>query len=89
MKYVKLPIPVEAVQWFKEGDHHKVVCNHFEPATGYKEYGIKTREGWHAVVPGCWIMGPGAEGEFWAIQDSIFRKTYAPADSANEVPRES
>jgi hypothetical protein len=81
MKYVKKRIPIDAVQWFKEGDHHAVICNFFDTEDGYKEYAIRTREGDLAVTEGCWIVGPGAEGEYWPVQDSIFRATYEPFDS--------
>lgn len=36
------------------------------------------------VCPGDWIVGPGAEGEFWPVKASIFAKTYEPVDSAAE-----
>jgi hypothetical protein len=69
-QYCKKRIPVNAIQWHKAGDHAAVVLNESGcPA-------IKTAEGWLSVVQGCWIVGPGAAGEYWPVQDAIFRATY-------------
>ncbi len=76
MKYVKRPIPVDAVQWF-DGDHPALSSG--RDLRGNERMFIATREGRLAVTPGCWIMGPGVEGEYWAVQDSIFQKSYMPA----------
>ncbi len=40
---------------------------------------ISTLEGLMAVRPGDWII-TGVEGEHYPCKDSIFRKTYEPAD---------
>ena len=77
-KYIKKPIAVEAVQWLKPGDHPMVARSSVFADT----YRIRTPEGDQYVTPGCWILGPGVEGEYWPIQDSIFRKSYEPAASA-------
>jgi hypothetical protein len=71
-KAIKKPIPVSFVQWFKHGDHSAV--GHWG---GNRDYGyIKTLEGGLEVVPGTYIMGPGAGGEYWPIRKDIFEKTY-------------
>lgn len=84
MKYVKKPIPIEAVQWFKLGDHPEVVDVHptysdFIPvkngATGY----IDTLEGGHFVTAGDWII-QGVAGEFYPCKPDIFEKTYVIYD---------
>ena len=73
MKYRKKPIEVDAVQWFSHGDHPAV----HEYADNKGIYsGIKTIEGMLRVTPGCWIVGPGAKGEYWPVQDDIFKATY-------------
>jgi hypothetical protein len=87
--YRKKPIPVTATQWFKHGDHPEV--------TGYDEnwliagedetpvnFGIHTLEGHIKVTPGCWIVGPGYSGEYWPVQDDIFRATYEPCTDIQE-----
>lgn len=88
MKVRKKPVVVNAVQWFKRGDHHKVRAvpdghSLWDAAGGSlaPKYGwIKTLEGGHIVIPGDWIVGPGAEGEYWPVKASIFKKTYELID---------
>jgi hypothetical protein len=72
--YVKRPMPVEAVQWFKEGDHPKVWTSYLNKDT-YHGF-IETPEGIMKVVIGSWIVGPGYAGEYWPVKDDIFRNTY-------------
>ena len=86
-KFRKLPVEVEAVQWFKDGDIDAVVsmgtplptkrirnCRHCD--NPIQEHGrIKTLEGWHFVCPGDWIV-TGVEKEQYPVKDSIFKKTY-------------
>ena len=38
------------------------------------------------VRVGNWIVGPGARGEFWPVQDDIFRATYEPLTALKETP---
>ena len=71
-KYRKKPITVDAVQWFKHGDHPEVRTHPWRGDAGW----IPTLEGSMDVYPGSWIVGPGAEGEFWPVKDSIFKATY-------------
>lgn len=72
-KYVKLPIEIEATQWFKMGDHPKVWKTFYfnmEP-----EYRVETLEGDARVYPGDWII-TGIKGEHYPCKDEIFRATY-------------
>lgn len=68
MKYRKKPIVVEAVQFFKEGDHPMVkkIGNFFI---------IETLEGAHVVTPGDYII-KGVAGEHYPCKPDIFEKTY-------------
>jgi hypothetical protein len=83
-KYKKKPMPVDAVQWFKDGDHPQVKgipSDHsLRDASGgniWKKYGfIETLEGGHVVTPGDYIVGPGVRGEYWPVKADIFEKTY-------------
>jgi len=80
--YVKKPIPIEAIQWFKDGDHPEVKpvpekYKGFNPvldgATGY----IDTLEGdIHFVTAGDWIIR-GVRGEYYSCKPDIFAETYA------------
>ena len=82
MKYRKTAL-IEATQWFKMGDHERVIDlpDHVrdrlvEGGTGLGW--IETLEGGHIVTPGDWIAGPGARGEYWAIKPDVFAATYEP-----------
>lgn len=82
-KYRKLPVVVEAKQWFKEGDHDQVgkyvgfvfpVCE--ECNKDYSEHGrVKTLEGYHVVCPGDWII-KGIVGEFYPCKHDVFEASY-------------
>lgn len=84
-KYIKRPIPLEAVQWFKYGDHSAVVdLEHDEGdcricTAGYWCHDwIDTLEGGHIVCPSDWIL-TGTRGEHWPVKNDIFKETYEPA----------
>lgn len=87
LKVKKRPIVVEAVHW--TGDNLEEVKaflgDRFIETGMYAEdfnltpyFKIKTLEGDMGVVLGSYIIC-GAEGEFWAIKESIFEKTYEQA----------
>ena len=88
MMFIKRPIPVEAKQWFKIGDHPAVVL--FDGVTAIEGAGwIKTLEGGHIVTPSDWII-KGVRGEFYPCKDDIFRQTYEdfnlePYDSSEDT----
>lgn len=78
-RYKKKPIPVEAIQLTPEnlaevslfvGNKGRFYVNHFGA------YGdIFTLEGIMKCTHGSYII-KGNEGEFWAVKQSIFEKTY-------------
>lgn len=70
MKYRKKPIVIEAIQWFKYGDHPRVL-RHFDSEYGY----IDTLEGQLLVTPGDYII-TGVKGEHYACKPDIFELTY-------------
>ena len=78
MKFRKRPVVVDAVQWFKLGDHPAVrqltYYNDGTPQLGY----IDTLEGSLRVNPGDWIIA-GVAGEHYACRPDIFYLTYEPA----------
>ena len=97
-KYVKRPIPIEAAQWFKPGDHPNVkprsnVPEHFNNKCGKcgfytEDHGdIKTLEGKggaQEVCPGDWII-TGIQGENYPCKPDIFALTYeAVEDNADQ-----
>ena len=92
-KFVKKPIVIEAVQWFKNGDHPLVQpysnperegqssCQHcgFLLDHGW----IGTLEGGHIVCPGDWII-KGIKGEHYPCKPDIFEQTYDSFEENDE-----
>jgi hypothetical protein len=75
-KFRKKPIPIDAVQWFKMGDHPAVVLK--SDRHRYADEGvpwIPGLEGGHIVSPGDWII-TGVRGEHYACKPDIFAETY-------------
>ncbi len=91
MKYRKKPVVIDAVQWFKAGDHPDVTSPKapsgtiIPTAVGF----IKTLEGWMSVNPGDWII-TGVKGEHYPCKPDIFAATYEvvdhPYDTISELP---
>ena len=74
-RYQKKPVVVEAVQWFKHGDHPAVLAESGDDAFGY----IDTPEGRLTVQPGDWVI-TGVAGENYPCKPDIFDKLYIPAE---------
>lgn len=84
-KYSKKPIMIDAVQWFKDGDHPNVVgipakvWDTIEERTTAVNMSdcrwIGTLEGGHIVSPGDWII-TGVHGENYPCKPDIFAETY-------------
>ena len=74
MKFRKKPVVIEATQWFKDGDHPRVLPY---SASGNGPFSICTLEGWMAVTPGDWII-TGVKGEHYPCKPDIFDMTYEP-----------
>ncbi len=72
-RYVKKSVVVEAVQWFKHGDHLAVLPESAGEPVGY----IDTLEGRLRVEPGDWII-TGIAGENYPCKPEIFKKLYKP-----------
>lgn len=71
----KLPITIQASQWFKPGDHPHV---HQPEGCANDKFGrIQTLEGPLTVSPGDWII-TGVNGEHYPCKPDIFSKTYEP-----------
>jgi len=71
MKYRKKPVVIDAVQWFKDGDHPAVT-----------DIGlIGTLEGVMQVTPGDYII-TGVKGEHYPCKPDIFEMTYEPVEQA-------
>ncbi len=81
-KYRKKPVIVEAKQWLKHGDHHKVFavegegrCFQCDQPLLRLHGRVRGLEKLFAVCPGDWIV-KNAEGEYYACKPSVFEKTY-------------
>ena len=78
MRYRKKPVVIEAVQWFRMGDHPDV----HEDARSPTGYAIVTPENMvikHEVTPGDWII-TGVKGEVYPCKPDVFAATYEAAD---------
>ena len=91
--YRKKPVVIEAIQWFKQGDHPKVKpgpmkmnkVGNVEGTRLFVDVSIPEENGWietpenaHEVTPGDWII-KGVNGEFYPCKPDIFEKTYESA----------
>lgn len=72
-RYLKKQVVVEAVQWFKPGDHPAVLHESASDTNGY----IDTPEGRLNVEPGDWII-TGIAGENYPCKPEIFAQLYSP-----------
>jgi hypothetical protein len=73
-RYLKKQIVVDAVQWFRHGDHPAVMSE-----LGDKSGHIDTPEGRLRVEPGDWVI-TGVAGEHYPCKPDIFAKLYTAAD---------
>lgn len=86
-RFVKKPVEVEAIQYFREQNIH-AVQDFFGDGNGreliYKpeinEYAIRTLEGEMLLSHGDWII-KGVKGEFYPCKPDIFEATYEPVIS--------
>jgi hypothetical protein len=94
-KYRKLPVVVEAFQWFpdKHEPGNGVLCPiSVQDARQLKIHEkqrqvhgvIQTLEGPHLVSPGNWVV-TGVVGEKYSVRPDIFAKSYEPV---GDQPRE-
>ena len=74
-RYMKKQVAMDAVQWFRRGDHPAVLSEPDEEATGH----IDTPEGRLRVEPGDWII-TGIAGEHYPCKPDIFEKLYIRAE---------
>lgn len=90
MQYVKLPIPIDAVQWDGSPEAHTVIvrwCNNADqvygkdPRTG--DLAIGTLEGAMRVDFGSYVIR-GVRGEVYPCAKDIFEASYVPAESEDE-----
>ena len=85
MKYVKKPIPVEAIQWnganFEQiatfmGDTHPFLDT-------YNNLIIPTLEGEMATPVGSYVI-KGVKGEFYGCNEEVFNLTYERWEDNND-----
>ncbi len=72
-RYLKKSVVVDAVQWFKLGDHPTVLAESDDDIIGY----IDTPEGRLRVEFGDWII-TGIAGENYPCKPQIFEQLYKP-----------
>lgn len=74
-RYLKNQVAVEAVRWFKHGDHPAVIRDSSDDSVGY----VDTPEGRLKVEPGDWVI-TGIAGENYPCKSDIFGQLYRPMD---------
>jgi len=74
----KKPVVVEAVQFWRPGDHPAVEATDKSP-TGYAIKTLENQETGQHVSPGDWII-TGVEGEHYPCKPDIFAATYEPVE---------
>ena len=74
MKFRKKPVVIEAVQWFKIGDHPAVHVDELSP-TGFGIWTLENTSLKHEVTPGDWII-TGVKGEHYPCKPDVFDQTY-------------
>lgn len=84
-KFRKKPVVIEAVQFFKAGDHPAVRADDTSP-TGFGIHTLEHTSLKHEVTPGDWII-TGVAGEVYACKPDIFEATYSPADEGDDAIR--
>lgn len=71
-----------ATQWFKDGDHPAVYCDHHGAnciaGTGFDEYGHECSQLDYGIKPGQWIVE--IFGEIHRYDDVEFRQMFEPVD---------
>jgi hypothetical protein len=77
-KFRKKPVVIEAVQFFRLGDHPAVEVDPTSP-TGFAIHTLESTKSKHEVTPGDWII-TGVQGEHYACKPDIFEATYEPAE---------
>jgi hypothetical protein len=77
-KFRKKPVVIEAVQFFRLGDHPAVEADSTSP-TGFAIHTLENTKVKYEVTPGDWII-TGVQGEHYACKPDIFEATYEPAE---------
>lgn len=81
MKYKTRSTIVDAVQWFKLGDHEEVKPYSPDyPNLGY----LSTDIGWCVVSPGDWIVTTET-GIVYRCKSSVFNATYEKVDDHEQI----
>lgn len=73
-KFRKRPVVIEAVQFFRYGDHPDVQFDDRSP-TGLSMHTLENQHYKHEVTAGDWII-TGVQGETYPCKPDIFAQTY-------------
>ena len=79
MKFVKKPIPIDAVQWtgYNFDEIAKFIKDNHPVITDTNNLLISTLEGEMKASIGSWIIR-GPKGEYYPCRGDIFEETYEP-----------
>lgn len=78
-KFRKRPVIVDAVQFWYDGDHPRVLPDPRSP-TGWAIHTVETTAIKHEVTPGDWIV-TGLQGEVYPCRADIFAAAYEPVEA--------
>lgn len=82
MKFVKIPVVIEAYQYTGQNlDDIEAFVGLLVRGEGPYEIFIPTLEGNMQVTVGDWVI-QGVAGEFYPCKDHIFQRTYKAVDDA-------
>lgn len=85
MKYIKMPIEIEALEW--TGHNVSSICKFVGKDISHLfvsgELYIGTLEGVHHASVGDYII-KGVNGEYYPCKPDIFAKTYRPVERSAE-----
>lgn len=74
---MKKPHSVDAIKWNRTVFHPEV---QIEPVTG--KCFLPTLENQRLyLTEGCWIVGPGAKGEYWPVDNEVFEASYEQCEN--------
>ena len=81
MRYIKKPVEIEAIQYFKNGNEFDYIkfCSKLAYCKQGDYHYIETLEGNMVISDGDYII-KGVKGEFYPCKEDIFELTYEKLD---------
>lgn len=87
-KYVSKPVVIEAMQWFKPGDHDAVKYVGSD-AFCSRRYMIKTANDWVVVHKGDWIIKEPETNGHYPCKPDVFALKYEEVKPLEPLPMDT